>query len=234
MELRSELGDEGALTITMDDGAKNALDPDTFEAITVAFDAVPDDARAIVLAGREGIFSAGLNIKYLASATRDQTHRLLVLFGETLMRVWTEPRPTVAAATGHAIAGGTMFAMACDHAVAAEGAFAWGLTETRIDFEMPLFGLALARENVRADRLGDLILPGAQIDAAAAVEAGYADELAPAGQVIARAEAKAAELAQLPAGAYAGTKRRLRTAAAETVLAGLEDDIEALLARTHG
>jgi enoyl-CoA hydratase len=145
------------------------------------------------------------------------------------MRWWTDPRPTVCAATGHAIAAGTMFGMACDHAVAADGGY-WGLTETRIDFELPEFGIALARHNVRADRLEDLLLPGDRIDATAAVEAGFADEVVPADRVIVRAQERARELAELPARAYAGTKRRLRGADAEAVLAGLDADIAALTA----
>lgn len=228
MEIGRELQD-GVLTLTMDDGKKNALNIEAFGALAEAFDAAGDDTRAIVLTGREGILSAGLDVKFMASASREGIHELLVHFGRTLMRIWNEPRPTVCAATGHAVAAGTMLAMACDHAVAAEGPYAWGLTETRINFEMPHFGLALARHNVRNDLLDDLILPGAQIDAAAAVEAGYADELAPPAEVLERAQARAAELAELPPAAYAGTKLRLRGMASDAVLNGLEDDITDLL-----
>ncbi len=219
---------DGVVTLTMDDGAKNALDTDAFRAIMRAFDEAAG-ARAIVLAGREGIFSAGLNIKAMATMDRNGLHELLVVFGQALMQVWTHPTPVVAAATGHAIAGGTMFSMAADHAVAAEGEFFWGLTETQIDFELPGFGIALAKHNIAADRLEDLILPGRRIGVVEAVEAGYADELAPPDQVVARAQAVAAELAQLPARAYAGTKARFRRADADAVLAGLEADIDALL-----
>jgi enoyl-CoA hydratase/carnithine racemase len=83
---------------------------------------------------------------------------------------------------------------------------------------------------VRTDRLEDLLLPGARIDAAAAVEAGFADEVVPADQVLARAREHASGLAELPARAYAGTKRRLRGADADAVLAGLDADIAALTA----
>jgi len=165
----------------------------------------------------------------MAANGREGVEHLLVVFGRCLMRLWTDPRPTVCAASGHAIAAGTMFGMACDHAVAAEGTY-WGLTETQIDFEMPLFGVTLARHNLRGDRLEDLILPGARIDAAAAVEAGFADEVRPADEVLAAAQAHAAQLAALPARAYAGTKRRLRQDAADEVLAGLDADIAALTA----
>jgi enoyl-CoA hydratase len=228
VDIRRELGEDGVLTVTMDDGNKNALVPEVFEGLIDALDEEAD-ARAIVLAGREGILTAGLNVKWMAANGGEGVERLLVLFGRCLVRWWTDPRPTVCAATGHAIAAGTMFGMACDHAVAAEGGY-WGLTETQIDFEMPEFGIALARHNVRADRLEDLLLPGRRVDAAAAVEAGFADEVVPPEQVLATARARAAELAALPPRAYAGTKRRLRGADAEAVLAGLDADIAALTA----
>ena len=230
MEIRPETDPAtGVVTLTLDDGKKNVLGIEAFEAITAAFDD-NHDAPAIVLAGRDGIFSAGLDVKFMAAADRNDMHRLLTSFGRTMMRVWTDPKPTVAAATGHAIAAGTMLAMACDHAVAADGDFWWGLTETQINFQLPQFAIALARHNLRNDRLEDLLLPGSRVSATDAVEAGFADELAAPADVLARAQAKAAELAGLPPAAYAGTKQRLRGMSAEATLTGLDDDVAALLA----
>ena len=220
--------EDDLLVITLDDGDKNALVPETFQAIVSALDD-PTESSAVILTGRPGIFTAGLNVKWMAANGREGVNRLLIDFGAAVMRLWTDPRPTVCAATGHAIAAGTMFGMACDHAIAADDGY-WGLTETRIDFEMPRFGIALARANLRADRVEDLLLPGVRLEAAEAVEVGYADELAPADEVFARATARATQLAELPPRSYAGTKQRLRGEAAEEVLSGLEDDIAALTA----
>jgi len=220
--------EDDLLVITLDDGDKNALVPETFEAIVSALDD-PTESSAVILTGRPGVFTAGLDVKWMAANGREGVNRLLIDFGAAVMRLWTDPRPTVCAATGHAIAAGTMFGMACDHAIAADDGY-WGLTETRIDFEMPRFGIALARANLRADRVEDLLLPGVRLEATEAVEVGYADELAPADEVLARATAHATQLAELPPRSYAGTKRRLRGEAAEAVLSGLEDDIAALTA----
>lgn len=227
MSVQSRIEDD-ILVITLDDGEKNALVPESFQAIIAALDeATP--TSGVLLTGRPGIFTAGLNVKWMAANGRAGVQQLLVEFGGCAMRLWTDPRPTVCAAPGHAIAAGTMLAMACDHAVAAEDGY-WGLTETQIDFEMPRFGIALARANVRTDRLEDAILPGARLSAAEAVEAGFADELAPEDEVMARATARAAELAALPARAYGGTKERLRQTIADEIVEGLEDDIAALTA----
>lgn len=230
MELRSELAEDGVLTITMDDGERNALLPATFEQLIGELDHASEDVRAIVLAGNGEVFTAGLDVKWMRGATRDDVGGMLVGLGRCLMRLWGEPRPTVAACTGHTIAAGTMLAMACDHAVAASGPFRWGLMETRIAFEMPRFGIQLARANVAAHRVDDLILPGAVVSPVEAAEVGYADQVVPIEDVVRTAQTRAHELAELPSHTYAGTKRRLRQDAIDRILAGIDEDIAAVMA----
>ncbi|HEX2027417.1 MAG TPA: enoyl-CoA hydratase-related protein [Nitriliruptorales bacterium] len=229
MDIHRHEAADGVVTLTMDDGVRNTLDTGSLRRLDAALDACAA-ASAVVLAGREGSLTAGLDTKVLATLDRDGLHELLAALGRTCLRIWVEPRPVVCAATGHAVAAGTLLAMACDHAVAADGPFTWGLLETTIGYQLPRFGIALARANVRADRVDDLILPGARLTAAAAVDVGFADELAAPDQVVPRALARARALAQLPAGAYAATKRRLRWDVAQDVLAGLDQDIGAVVA----
>lgn len=228
MDIRTEVSD-GIATLTLDDGRANAMDLAFFAALDEAFDECAD-ADAVVLCGREGMFSAGLNTKILADLDSDGLTELLVIFGRTMLRVWEEPRPVVAAATGHAIAGGTVLAMTCDHAVAAAGDFRWGLTETTIGFPMPKWVVAIAQGNVRRDRLDDLVLPGRLLDAAGAVEVGFADEIVPPIQVVDRAMQRAEELAALPRKPYAYTKMVLRGPAISAVREDLEDDVATAMA----
>ncbi|MPZ86718.1 MAG: enoyl-CoA hydratase [Nitriliruptorales bacterium] len=220
---------DGVTVLTMDDGRVNALDLDLFHALDSALDGCMDDS-AIVLAGRPGMFSAGLNVKVMAGLDADGMEDLLTTFGRTMLRIWLEPRPVVAAVTGHAVAGGTILAMCCDHAVAAEGDYRWGLTETTIGFVMPQWVLAVARGNVATQHLDDLVLPGATVDPARAVTVGYADELAAPEVVVDTAVARARELAALPRAVYAATKRQLRGAAADAARDGMTGDLRAALA----
>jgi enoyl-CoA hydratase len=207
---------DGVAVLTLDDGKVNALTVDVFAAIDEALDACAEDG-AIVLCGREGIFSAGLD-RTLLSAPEAELERLAVALTRTTMRLWTEPRPVVAAATGHAVAAGTILALACDHVVAADGDHRWGLNETAIGLVLPQWVVDLARSAVRADRLERLVLPGRLVDARVALEAGFVDELARADQVRSRAMAVAAELATLPRAVYAANKLRLRGAAARAAM----------------
>jgi enoyl-CoA hydratase len=214
--------EDGVAVVTLDDGKVNALDVDVFAALDEVLDACADDA-AIVLCGREGVLSAGLDRGQL-SAPPAELQRLAVALTRTTMRLWTEPRPVVMAATGHAIAAGTILALACDHVVAAEGDHRWGLNETAIGLVLPQWVVDLARSAVRADRLEGLVLPGRLVDAREALEVGFVDELAPADQVRARAIARATGLAELPRAVYAANKRRLRGPAAEAALAALDTE----------
>jgi enoyl-CoA hydratase len=213
--------DDGVAVLTLDDGKVNALTVEVFAALDAALDDCADDG-AVVLCGREGVLSAGLDRALLNGDPAD-LQRLAIALTRTTMRLWTEPRPVVAAATGHAIAGGTLLALACDHVVAADGDFRWGLNETAIGLVLPQWVVDLARSNVRADRLEGLLLPGRLVDAREALEVGFADELAPPDEVRARALARAAALAELPRPVYAANKQRLRGATARTALDALEE-----------
>lgn len=233
MTVVRDVDERGVATLTFDDGKVNAFDTAFFADLEAALDACADDA-AVVLAGRPGMFSAGLDRRVLDAGDEGAIGDLLVVLGRTTLRVWTEPRPLVAAVTGHAVAAGTILAMACDHVVAADGDHRWGLLETTIGFPMPRFVLEVAARTVRPDRLDDLVLSGALLTPEAAVEAGFADVVVPAEQTVAAARERAAELAELPRHAYAATKRRLRGAAAERAEHGLAEDVAALLAERAG
>ena len=231
VQLRHDIEDR-VLTITMDDGDRNALVPDTLRQLVELLDdsAAAGDADAVVLAGSGTIFTAGLDVKWMERATADDVGEMLVLLGRAVMRLWGDARPTVAACTGHAVAAGTMLALACDHAIAADGDYRWGLMETRIAYEMPMFGIELARANVGTHRVDDLVLPGAVVGPVEAVEVGFADELAPLDDVLELARMKAHQLMALPAHTYAGTKARLRAATITAVEQGLEEDIARVMA----
>ncbi|CAN5145342.1 crotonase/enoyl-CoA hydratase family protein [soil metagenome] len=221
--------DDGVVTLTIDDGKVNAFGLPFFAELDTALEEAVD-AAALVIAGRDGMLSAGLDMKVMGSDDMAAMEDLLVACGETMLRLWLEPRPVVVAATGHAVAGGTILCLAADHAVAADGAYKWGLIETTIGFALPRWIIALARGSVRVDRLDGLLLPGTVVDPKTAVEVGFADELAASGAVRDRAVERARVLARLPGAAYAETKRRLRGASADAVSSSMRADVRALLA----
>ncbi len=229
--VRAALRADGVLEVLLDDGGPNALRPEVLADLAEAVRTHPD--APVLLAGRDGTFSAGLDLKWMAAHGPDDVEGLLVACGRTLAALWLHPRPVVVAATGHAIAAGTLLAMTADHVVAGEGG-TWGLVETANGMELPEFALALARTRLAPRDLTAVVLPGARLDAAGAVRVGFADATAPSDRVREEAEARLAALAALPAAAYAANKRRLRAARAAATLDGLGADVARIVATLPG
>ncbi|MFT7244854.1 MAG: enoyl-CoA hydratase [Candidatus Azotimanducaceae bacterium] len=124
--------------LTMDDGKVNALDNTWFRTMLAHLDAVEaSDATGLILIGRTGVFSGGLNIKWLPTMNKLDTTEFGQLFGGTLNRLYQFPKPTIAAVSGHAIAGGCLLACACDVRYAVHGRFNMAMNETLIKMTIP-------------------------------------------------------------------------------------------------
>ena len=178
------LREDGVLRLGLDDGGRNTLRPDVLDDLSAAVTAHP--TAPVLLVGREGALSAGLDLKWMAAHGPDDVAALLVACGRALAALWLHPRPVVVAATGHAIAAGTLLAMTGDHVVAAEGG-AWGLVETANGMELPDFAVSLARTRLAPRDLSAVVLPGTRLDAEGAVRVGFADETAAPDAVVGRA-----------------------------------------------
>jgi enoyl-CoA hydratase len=225
--VHASLRPDGVLDVQLDDGGPNVLRPEVCDALAAAFTSHRESP--VLLRGRDGMFSAGLDLRWMVSHPPTEIGGLLRACGRMMMTVWTHPRPVVVAATGHAIAAGTMLAMCGDHVVAATGG-AWGLNETTNGMEIPRFGIELAEAHLGPRDLDALLVAGERLDAARAVDVGMADVLCAPGEVLARAEERLAVLAALPGAAYAGNKQRIRAARAARVLEELDADIDGLVA----
>src|SRR5262245_8836910 len=137
---------EGIAEIVLDDGKVNAMSPAFFTGLNAALDAVEaDDCKALILVGRAGYFSAGLDVRLLPTLTATDFRDTLLTFARTLLRVWTFPVPTVAAVTGHAVAGGALLAFACDRRFLAEGSFRIQMNETAIGLAVPRWAIAVCQ-----------------------------------------------------------------------------------------
>lgn len=199
---------DGVAVITMDDGKANALSFPMIELLEQTFTAAAESARAIVLAGRPGLFCGGLDLKVMRGDDPVAVQRMITRSEDLLEQIATTPIPVVAACTGHAIAGGTMLLLAADYRIGAlDESIKIGLTESTVGIPMPDFAqqFAVARLDrrflLRATALAEVVTP------ARAVEWGYLDETAPAADLVERAIEVAARLRDnVQQAAYAYTK----------------------------
>ena len=207
--------------IRMDDGKANAINFEMVAALNSALDTAEASAKAIVLAGRDGRFSGGFDLNAFASLGADSVYKLLDAGAELLLRLYGGPLPVVAACTGHAIAMGVFILHACDTRIGTAGDYKIGANEAITGMNLPIFAMELARDRLNPSHLTRAMIQGFIYNPQGAVDAGYLDMLADAGEVEAKALAIARQLAQLPGPAYAWNKKSMRKATLDRIRASL-------------
>jgi len=108
--------------VTMNTNKVNAQGRPFFADLHEAFDVLERDyaESPVVLTGHHGRFSAGLDLDEHFRLFAEDRHAVASWFAdyrETNMRLFTYPRPMVAAVNGHAFAGGLITAAVCDYRV---------------------------------------------------------------------------------------------------------------------
>lgn len=197
--------------IRLDRPPVNALNPALVRALAAAIDEqTRAGARALVLSGRPGLFSAGLDVPELLTLDEAGMRAFWQdLFG-LLARVAGSPVPLVAALTGHSPAGGTVIALYADYRVQAEGDFRLGLNEVQVGLVVPpVIHQALVRL-IGAYAAERHLVAGEMIPATEALRIGLVDEIVPADQAVERAVAWCRRHLALPQRAMAATRALCR------------------------
>ena len=227
---------DGAVAIlTQDDGKANTYLQATFEDLISKFDEIEkSDATAVLLRGRVGVFSAGLNLKVLPTLGPAEWIPLLEKFGEAVMRVFLFPRPIVAEVTGHAIGAGAIFAFASDVRIFTKGPFKFGLNEVPNGMPVPGFGVEPARFAIRLSDQMELICHGRMLSPEEAVEYRIGVSASDPDDAPKLALQKAHALSELPSSVYAATKLNVRGAAGEHVRTTLAAEVRNFVAAVAG
>ena len=202
---------DGIRTLRLAHGKANALDIELVRALTRAVDAsIADKVRALVLTGTGGIFCAGVDLIRLASGGAAYLAEFMPAFDEMTMRLFAAELPVIAAANGHAIAGGAVLMAAADYRLMALGDGRFGYTELAVGLPFPLPSLEIVRYATPSQALPDLLYGAGTVEAAQAKARGLIDEAVGANALMEKALATARRYAAVPRAAFADTKRQLR------------------------
>ncbi len=208
--------DDGVAIVRLDDGKANALSPKVLEALHAALDrAAADEAKALVLLGREGRFSAGFDLSVMSQGM--DSAAAMVMSGAKLgLRLYQSLIPVVIGATGHALAMGAVLLLTGDERIGAEGDYKVGLNEVAIGMALPEFALALAEDRLSRRHLYRATTAAEVYTPSGAIDAGYLDRTAAPEDVAKEAIQRAHTMAStLHAGAHAATKKAMRGAMAK-------------------
>jgi len=182
-------------------GTTNPLNPALVAQLSADLDEIAANPaiRGLVLStASTKFFSLGLALPELLELPDDELLHFFRAFNNLSIELLTIPIPTVAAITGHAVAGGCILALCCDYRFVAEGRRLMGLNEIKVGVPVPLPG-ECALQAVVGERIArEIIDSGEFYEPEDALRMGLCDRVLPEDEVLAAAVEHAARLGARP------------------------------------
>lgn len=170
-------GDIGIISI--DRPPVNAINPELVSSLSQALDSFKsdDNINGVVLQGRDGIFSAGLDITHLFPKDREYIHSFWKDFSTLLVNMFSFSKPLYSSIGGHCPAGGTVMVIMSDYRIMSKGNYVIGLNEVDVGLTVP-YGIGMVFQYVVGMRNAEeLLLKAKLISPDEALRVGLVDEL---------------------------------------------------------
>jgi enoyl-CoA hydratase len=198
--------DNGIVALRLAHGKVSALDLELGEELRRQLEA-SRDARAVILTGTGSSFSAGVDLFRMTDGGADYIERFWPALTRLFVELFEFPRPVVAAANGHAIAGGCLIVAACDYRLISGGKI--GVPELLVGVPFPAIAMDILKFAAGRDAQY-LAYSGATLPPDEARQRGLVDEVVAPVDLLARAGEVAEKLAAIPAESFRITKLQLR------------------------
>ena len=193
-------------TITLDDGKANVFSSEMSKQVNACLDQVETESGCLIITGKEGMFSAGLDLKTIQGGDIEKIQEMSVSAFKLLARIFSFPRPVIAACSGHGIALGTFLLCCCDYRIGVKGEFMLGANEMRTNMVIPTPILELIKFRVNDSHKYRAVLGAEMYSLTDAQDAGLIDEVVNKDELISVAIEKAKDLATMGHPSYSLTK----------------------------
>ena len=193
--------------IKLDDGKANAFSYDMLTQVNELLAKVPRDSGALVITGRDGLFSGGFDLKTLAAGDMEKITKMVHLGYRLLLELYSFDRPIIAAVSGHSIALGLFVTCSADYRVAIDGKYICQANEVRNNMDIPTQIMEILKARVNKNYFYPAVFHSDAYSVQDSIEVGFIDEVVPQTEFMDRVMEKAKELATLPHPFYANTKK---------------------------
>jgi enoyl-CoA hydratase/carnithine racemase len=220
-----EYNDTVAL-VKLSRGVTNVLDLELvseLDALLEKMEHGPGTSALVLGSSSDRFLSIGFDIPHLFDLPRKDFETFLGEFNRVCLRLYTWPKPTAAAITGHAVAGGCILALCCDYRIIAEGKKLMGLNEIKLGVPVPYLADCVLQSIVGTRYARDMMDTGEFYAPADALRMGLVDAVLPIGDVMPKAVEKARRLGAWPPPAFALIKRNRVEQIEQRVLARREE-----------
>ena len=169
------------------------------------------------------MFSGGFD---LAAFARDPAELIEMLQAGARLteRLMSFPLPVVAACTGHAVAMGAFLLLSADVRIGVDRDARIHINELKAGFTLPRFAIEVCRQRLAPAHLNHAIITAEPYSPAAALIAGFLDEMYPADALQEAVRCRAATLAESNPDAFSATKSRLRQPALGLLRKAIQQD----------
>ena len=225
-DINSDIG-----IISIDRAPVNAINHDLILELKNALDSFKqnESISGVILEGREGIFSAGLDITYLFPKDREYIERFWKDFSSILINMFSFPKPLYSSISGHCPAGGTVMVIMTDYRIMADGKYVIGLNEVDVGLTVP-YGLGHVFQYVVGQRNAeDLLLKAKLISPQEAISVGLIDEVCDLNKLLDTTLDRISIASSLYSNQQAQTKKILRESTLQIFENNLDQDTQLIL-----
>jgi enoyl-CoA hydratase/carnithine racemase len=218
--------EEGTAIVTLDRGVTNPINLELLNELAQTLDIVRlrSDVRSLALkSANDKFFSIGFDIPQLFDLQKADFLRFYRAFNQVCLDVYTLPKPTAAAITGHAIAGGCILTLCCDYRFIAEGRTLMGLNEIKLGVPVPYPADYILRYLIGLQHARDVMDSGEFHQPEKLFRMGMVDQVLPLEEVLLKSVEKVRSLGSLPTAAFAEIKRNRTETVEAQILARLEE-----------
>ncbi len=217
--------------LQLDRGRSNAINAEMVSEIGQMVRSIEkdDSIAGLILTGKEGFFSAGLDLIELYNYDETAIRQFWIDFLDLVKTLVAFPKPMVAAISGHSPAGGCVLAICCDYRVMSEGKYIIGLNEVPVGIIVPqsifhLYSFWLG--NAAAYRY---MLEGKLMNTGEALSSGLIDELVKSDSILHAAERRIQKYVQMDSTTWRQSKTNLRAELLDKVSSDQSDMLETML-----
>lgn len=218
--------------VKLDRGTINALNLELLRELGETLHGVQQDSSVhslVVASSNEKFFSIGFDVPQLFELTEEDFGVFYRAFNQVCLDLHRLPKPTIAAITGHAVAGGCILALCCDYRLISEGRKLMGLNEIKLGVPVPYLADCVLRNLVGVRVAREMTDSGEFYESAELLRMGIVDQVLPLERVLPESIAKAGSLGSLPQEAYAVIKQNRVEVVEAQVQAQLEEKAQSFI-----
>lgn len=216
---------DGIAILILNNGVSNTITPKMVAEMTNVLDTLAEDTsiRGLVLtSSNEKFFSIGFDIPNLYPLPREEFEKFYRAFNQLSLKLFTIPKPSIAAIIGHAIAGGCILSLCCDFRIISEGRKLIGLNEIKLGAPVPYPVDCMLRDLIGTRKARQVMEFGEFYSPEEALQLGMVDHITALEDVISASVEKIKPIAGYSPKAYAIIKNNRVKPVESQILAGAE------------